>query len=62
MGILGLHSAYEFSERLFNSFDNDNDNKVNNLLTSDFFSRFRIIYVNSKKNILLSIKTVDSLR
>ncbi len=28
MGILGLHSAYEFSERLFNSFDNDNDNKV----------------------------------
>lgn len=28
MGILGLKSAFEFSDRLFNSFDIDNDGKV----------------------------------
>lgn len=28
MGILGLHCAQEFSERLFNSIDIDNDGKV----------------------------------
>ena len=28
MGILGLQSAQGFADRLFNSFDIDNDNKV----------------------------------
>lgn len=28
MGILGLQSSFEFSDRLFNSFDIDNDGKV----------------------------------
>jgi hypothetical protein len=31
MGILGLKSAFEFSDRLFNSFDIDNDGKVNHI-------------------------------
>lgn len=28
MGILGLHCAQEFSERMFNAFDLDNDGEV----------------------------------
>jgi Ca2+-binding EF-hand superfamily protein len=28
MGILGLHCAQDFSERMFNAFDLDNDEKV----------------------------------
>lgn len=39
MGILGLQSAQGFADRLFNSFDIDNDNKVENRIDLDFIAR-----------------------
>lgn len=39
MGILGLKSAYGFSDRLFNSFDIDKDGKVTALFMSRSPSR-----------------------
>lgn len=39
MGILGLHSVFGFSDRLFNSFDTDIDGKVNYFIYFRFLSR-----------------------
>ena len=48
MGILGLKSAYGFSDRLFNSFDIDKDGKVYIINSIDFLPRFSIIYGSFK--------------
>lgn len=40
MGILGLQSVFGFSDRLFNSFDIDNDGYVNQLLHQISFQDF----------------------
>ena len=40
MGILGLKSAFEFTDRLFNSFDIDNDGKVTPYLFQISFHDF----------------------
>jgi Ca2+-binding EF-hand superfamily protein len=52
MGILGLQSAFEFSDRLFNSFDIDNDGKVFFLQFLDIFSRFSRIYGSFKSRLI----------
>jgi hypothetical protein len=48
MGILGLYSVNEFSDRLFNSFDLDDDGKVHNIVKLDFFSRLSLIHGSAK--------------
>ena len=48
MGILGLQSAQGFADRLFNSFDIDNDNKVENHNDLDFIARLPRVHGDTK--------------
>ena len=51
MGILGLQSAQGFADRLFNSFDIDNDNKVGFFINLDFVSGFCGVHGNSEMRV-----------
>jgi hypothetical protein len=47
--MLGLRTAQLFSDRLFASFDLDDDNVVIDLLNTDKLRRFRGVYGYTKK-------------
>lgn len=63
MGILGLHCSQDFSERLFNAFDIDNDNKVSiRLLKIGFQDFLEYMYIlrgnNDKDKARISFKMI----
>ena len=49
MGILGLHCSQDFSERLFNAFDIDNDNRVSVHNNVDRVPGFHRIHVHPER-------------
>lgn len=64
MGILGLQSVFGFSDRLFNSFDIDNDGYVNQLLHQisfqDFLEYMEVLKCGSEKNkAKISFRLID---